>query len=335
MKKIFFKLRRILKKIDKVLILMHTDPDPDAIGSAYALLRFLLNKKKRVFVGVEQKNYNKFFSIIVPKDEFDKYFLDYKNVKAEDFDYVISVDSSSKNMLGDFANIFNKISNSISIDHHQTFEYFAKLNINLPNVSSTSEIIIDVLKVKNLDYNMASALYAGIIFDTGGLRFSFINHRLFKKLSLLFKKFDIDPEYYYYKIFEDETIERKKLIAMIIESIEMYANDEISVAYYPDSFNKNLKLTEDDKKGLSRISHSLRGVNFSIFVKEDGKDISLSFRSKIDFDVASLALKFNGGGHKKASAAKIYDCNIERFKKDYLPMIIREYEKWKELEKVC
>ena len=61
------------------------------------------------------------------------------------------------------------------------------------------------------------------------------------------------------------------------------------------------------------------GTKFGIFmVEEDPGILSVSLRSRDNFDVSRIAEKLGGGGHRAAAGAKVYDMNFEKAVKEVL-----------------
>lgn len=324
----YSKMRKKLNKADNILILMHSDPDIDALGAAYGLCKYLISKNKFVKIAIEE-NFSERYSFFLPKEEIKKRFVLKDELNEKDFKTLVCVDTSDPKLLGSFKYLLGKIKESYVIDHHNTFFAYAKYNLNDSSKSSTSEMIYDLLDGKVKDFESAEAIYAGIVFDTGNFRFSNTSPELFVKISKLLKKFTIDTEKIYFNIFENESIERKKLKALIVNTIETYENGEMVTSFLLQDFLGQLKLSRSDTEGMVKVGHSLKGCLFSVFVKEKERNISMSFRCRNDFDVSKLAARWGGGGHKKASGLKLKNCSLEEVKQEILPECVKEYNKWR------
>jgi phosphoesterase RecJ-like protein len=69
---------------------------------------------------------------------------------------------------------------------------------------------------------------------------------------------------------------------------------------------KNSGAVDGDNNGFVNIPLAARDVLASIYMREVGPNIyRVSLRSKGDIDVARVAEKFDGGGHKNAAGLQI------------------------------
>jgi len=187
-----------IAKQDKIAIFVHSNPDGDALGSAAGLKKIILakypDKKVTIFVNSipqalrylqEKENFQ-----IVDKD------ADIEHLKNENYGLAIAVDMSNKKQIElckkKLYKFFDSFENKIKIDHHpvetealklQSGETssktspdninFGKINLVCPNASSNTQIIMqfaDYLGV-NLDKEMASDFYLGLVTDTAGFRY--------------------------------------------------------------------------------------------------------------------------------------------------------------------
>ena len=123
----------------KICIAGHKAPDGDCIGSVMALYHFLkpFNKNVSVFIdGLIPYNYKVFVDEnIIAKD--------YNN---EEFDILFVLDCSDSKRLGKFEEALKNSKKTIVIDHHKTNEGFGDINIIDTEMSSTGELLYDILK---------------------------------------------------------------------------------------------------------------------------------------------------------------------------------------------
>ena len=67
---------------------------------------------------------------------------------------------------------------------------------------------------------------------------------------------------------------------------------------------KELKANNNHSEGVVNNFLMIPGVEVAVFLKEEAKEISANLRTKDKFDVSKVAVKFGGGGHKRASGFK-------------------------------
>ena len=149
-----------IKKYNKIIIHRHQRPDPDAIGSQVGLAEILKASFPYKQVSVVGKHIPG-FDWIGTMDEVDN--------SAFDDALVIVTDTANAPRIDDRR--FNNGDELIKIDHHPNDEPFGDLMWVEPAASSCSEMIYafyqHFAKELKMPKKAASALYAGIIGDTG------------------------------------------------------------------------------------------------------------------------------------------------------------------------
>ena len=127
-----------LKKYNSFAIVTHVNPDGDALGSSFALLRTLL------FMGKKAECY--FLTDIPDKYKFLASGIDYKTEMPSNFDFdcTVCVDCATSDRLGIYKNFLEKAF-SLNIDHHITNNKYADENLVI-KAASCGEIIFDMIK---------------------------------------------------------------------------------------------------------------------------------------------------------------------------------------------
>ena len=116
----------LFREKDDFLILCHTNPDEDTLGSAYALYLALAKLGKRASLLCDMP-ISRRSSSIVDQDVFVPFYADQFDVEAYQGHTVVSVDVASSNMLGLLKKHFEKRTD-LKIDHHAIGEDFATYN---------------------------------------------------------------------------------------------------------------------------------------------------------------------------------------------------------------
>lgn len=290
-------LNDIIKEINhanNIVISGHIDPDADSIGSslAMALLLSKIGKNPQVLIGDYKEKYH-----ILPGFNFV-----YKgNISDLNPDLFICVDCGDIKRLGQNLDLFLKTKNTIVIDHHISNNYFGKYNFIDATASSTCELIyILAEQMVELDENIATCIYAGILSDTGGFRYKSTSPYTLEIASKLLRC-NIPFTKIYDEIMYMRGLNEFKSYISIVNKFEVVT--DINIAYTSITLDEmnSFNITSKDLEGIGEFLMRIRGVEISIFAYEKSKGISkISLRSK-DKDVNKIASYFNGGGHKYAS----------------------------------
>ncbi len=290
-------LESIKNKIEasnSILIMTHTNPDGDAIGSSLGLLTALkkINKKATVFMPVP----NETFSYL---PGFSEIVLE--NIDPKDYDLCISLDASDLERLGAGREYFEAIEDTIVIDHHITNQSFGDINYLNAVASSTCENLMVVLAAMGIAVNkeMAECLYTGILTDTGAFRYN-IQSETFELVAMLLET-GLETNKIYRRLYDVTTLKRTKLLAKALDRLEVLEDGKISFTYILQSDLAELGAEESDSEGIVNYGRNIDGTEVSIFVKEQVGKFKVSMRANEYVDVSIIASKFAGGGHVRAA----------------------------------
>lgn len=144
-----------------------------------------------------------YFSKVFPDKETDVYFesipeqfgflesIQKRKTTCSDgkkYDLFVVVDSSDKERLGDAGVYFENAKRTICVDHHISNLNYADLNIVKANASSTAEVIYQLLEEENIDCEIATALYLGIIHDSGVFKYESTSRKTMEIAGVLIEK---------------------------------------------------------------------------------------------------------------------------------------------------
>jgi len=301
--------RKIYSQIsgaNNILLIIHPNPDADALGSLAALNYWLidLGKKPTKFC------LNQVVGNLAWIVNFEPLATDFEELVKNNYDLVIVLDSGDLKYAGvdKFFSQFSPKPLIINIDHHLTNQYFGDINLVNLSAASTTEIIYQffkLLKVK-ISPKIASALLAGIIGDT----YNFTNpNTSFQSLEtaahLLVAGARIDR--INDSIFKNKTLETLKIWGEILIRLSYNADlGVVSTIVTESDLKENLSPSEVTE-GIANFLNNLTGVKASLILQQEaGRIIKGSFRTGDDLiDVSELAKILGGGGHRKAAGFRV------------------------------
>ena len=316
--------KRIISTQKKIVIIPHRNPDGDALGSALALKHFLDAKKHKVSV-VSPNDYPTFLKWLPGESDIIKFSKtpSIARDKINKAELIFGLDFNSLSRIQDLSEIVKKTKvDKIMIDHHESPEFFANLNYSDPSMSSTCEMVYNIINAsdsKLLDKKIACCLYTGIMTDTGSFRYpstTSVTHKVVSHLINL----GANGSSIHQKIFDSSSLSRLKLLGISLSNLIKIPN--LPVVYITLS-KEELVLCDfkkGDTEGFVNYGLSLKGVNFSCMMIENEKEgkIKMSFRSQGSFSVDNFARNyFNGGGHLNAAGGvsmESLDRTISHFK---------------------
>lgn len=317
---------RILNYIDEhddFIVTSHVNPDGDNIGSSLGMYYFVKKLGKKV--------------AYVLNDEYPNnlmYLYD-ENIKkiSSDIDergqIVIALDSGDYSRICIDEDILVSSKEIICIDHHSSNQGYGNLQYIDSKASSTCELVYNVIKryeeiksQKYIDATIATALYTGLVTDTGNFQYSNTESSSFLMASdLIYRganKMDVVTN-----IYQSNTLKYYKILGEALNNLEVI-DEKIAVMTVSKDMMERNNIDYSDIDSITPYSRDIEGVELGIFIKEkEIGEIKVSLRSKTSFDCTVLAKKFNGGGHMRASGCTILNSNVVDARK----MLIEEAKK--------
>lgn len=294
------KIEELAKDAGSIGICGHIRPDGDCVGSSMALYLYLkkIYPEKTIQVFLEKPSF--VFRCI---KDFDEIRWDFKT-EIEQFDLFIALDTV-KERTGEAEALFDNAVKTVNIDHHISNAGTAQLNIIDPEASSTSEMVYEVLEEKNIDCEIAKALYIGIAHDTGVFRYSNTAPKTLQIVSKLIG-YGFDFSAMIENTFYEKTYRQNLLLGRaLIESI-VILNGKCIVSGIEQ---RTLDFYQADSKDLEGIVSQLNqtaDVECAVFFYQTGVlQYKVSLRSKGKVNVSDIAVFFGGGGHVRAAGCTI------------------------------
>ncbi|MCL2617612.1 MAG: DHH family phosphoesterase [Defluviitaleaceae bacterium] len=297
-------LRKAINEASTIAIAGHTRPDGDAIGACLALAAALCRLGKDVKVLLE--DYDRRYGII-PGRQF-VYRGDYGLLAPDLF---IALDCSTPDRLGKALEVMGRAKNTAMLDHHQGNTIRADYWIADPAAPATALMVYNFISTMvEVDAEMGAAIYAGLVYDTGGFRHSSTTPEVLDTAAALMR-LGIDFSRIYRVLMVEKPREKTPLLARALSRIT-YAEPDIAHTYI-DLADK-AELGGDYPDSVADYLVNIRGVNTAVYAvqKEDATEFSLRSRC---VNVGEIASSLGGGGHKAAAGFRTPDAPAEAIAK--------------------
>ena len=308
----FAQLHSIFTRYNSFVITSHVNPDADAIGSEVALASYLKNKGKNVLIinQSETPDHLLFLTSVFPVKTYSS-DLDRHILNAECF---CVIDTNSPKRFSAMAETVAKsTAYKVCIDHHLEQEAFADLYVVDTDVPAASELLYRIIVSDDPDAitrPIADALYAGIMTDTGSFKFPKTDDETHTITADLLRR-GVDPYAIYQEIYESGQINKLHLLGKALERIEVHHDGRIATMSLPKSVLIETKTAESDVDNLTQYVLSIKGVVVGLVFIEQADGVKISFRSKGDIAINTVAKQFGGGGHKNASGARLKHITLQ------------------------
>lgn len=299
MQELFIKAGQLFRKAERVLCVAHRKPDGDSLGASLALYHALTGMGKKVDLACVDTPVP-MFSFLHGINKF------IKDIRPEDYDLLIVSDAGASYMTKYHEihpNIFNGDIPVINIDHHPSNDNFGTLNLVDVNSASTTLLLFKMFKFLDIKItgDMATALLCGIYNDTGALMHGNTNLEVFEITGKLVEMGG-NIQAVTKNLFKTTPISKMKVWGRAMERTTVNEQGVVVTVLTKADFDE-LNANSEDLAGLVDYINSVPGSKFTVLLNEDEKgNVKGSFRTRRDdVDLAELAGKFGGGGHKKAA----------------------------------
>lgn len=292
-----------LLSLKNPVIMMHTHPDGDTVGSAAALIKILARLGIKAEYASPDKLPDRLAFLLAGENEA-------KNLDGRE---LVAIDVASQTQLGSLKEYAEKV--LFTIDHHKINSPFSD-NFTLPDISSAGETLLTVLEELiamgkcQLDSEIAYPLYAAISSDTGGFVFSSASPKTYRRAALLMET-GIDFSEINHKLFFSKSKEQIKAEGFVSSKLSTELGGRIAYATLSKAERDRLGLLGEHFETAIDVVRSVIFAEVAVFVKEnDDGSFKASLRST-GADVASIAKSFGGGGHVRAAGCSVSAKSVE------------------------
>jgi phosphoesterase RecJ-like protein len=309
----------LLDDAKQITIVMHVNPDGDAMGSCLAMYHALLQLyPEKEMVLVSPNHYPSFLRWINGADKV-LIFKDKRKIVREKIaasDLIICMDFNSLSRLEDLEGpLRNSSAPKVLIDHHiqPNREEFAVVFSDV-TASSTSEVVYRLLQLimpATLSVSAAEAILTGIMTDTNNFRDNASSPETFEVVANLLR-LGVDKDKVTEAVYNNFSPSRMNLLGYALEN--MVVLPEYGAAYMTLSLAElsRFNFQPGDTESFVNYPLNIAKIKLSAYMSEqqDGS-IRLSFRSRGDFSVNDFAREhFNGGGHRNAAGGRL-TCSLK------------------------
>lgn len=311
-----------IRDASHVVLVTHIHPDGDALGSMFGLADILKSQGKKVFCYLEEE-VSHLYDFLPNCGRIETELSALQSFAAEEGNkkmVAVALDCGDCDRLGTAKEELLKISPFIVIDHHYGHKSFGDHLWLDAKCSSTGEMVYELALALGAEVSAKAAfsLYVAISTDTGFFRYENTSPRTFRIAADLVE-IGVDPATVAGKIYDNFSIERLRLMEMVLGSLELHEGGQIGmIRVTADMFDRSGAASEDIE-GFVNYPRALRSVRVAVFLKESKKGmVSVSLRAKGGCDVAAVAADFGGGGHRNAAGFRIVDTTVEEVRKKVL-----------------
>jgi phosphoesterase RecJ-like protein len=288
-----------LAAAQRIVAIGHVNPDGDALGSALGLAIAARAAGKEAWV-----TFGEPFTL---SDQFR--FLDLDLVVApgdvpDGIDVVVACDTANPERLGTALTIAERAGILIVIDHHASNGGFGDVLVVDPSAAATAQLAYYLIAEQlgwPLSEAAATALYTGLVTDTGRFQYSATTPEVHRVASALLHA-GVDPDDVGRHIYGESPFGYLRVAGAVLQRSQLDSESRLvwSVVYQRDLDDAGIGY--DDADGLIDLVRLASEAEVACLLKESGPGIMKgSLRSRGVVDVNAVAASFGGGGHHNAA----------------------------------
>ncbi|MFV1971135.1 MAG: bifunctional oligoribonuclease/PAP phosphatase NrnA [Acidimicrobiia bacterium] len=289
---------RLLGSANSIGVVGHVGPDGDALGSMIGLARSARLAGKQAVASFDEP-------FVVPEEMS---FLDTSLLVAPsdfplDLDIAVVVDTSVRSRVGALAGAIEKADHLVVIDHHISDGSWGDVVAIDAAYAATTEMVYELLNLLTwpIDKEVATALYTGLVTDTGRFQYSSTSSRTHTIASDLLAR-GVETDVIGQKLFEEASFGYYEVVSRVLGRAILEADLGFvwSIMELADLDAAGLEYHETD--GLIDLVRMARGTEVACLLKRKQEGVVKgSLRSRGRVDVAAIARSFDGGGHHNAA----------------------------------
>jgi bifunctional oligoribonuclease and PAP phosphatase NrnA len=287
---------------DRFLLTAHEGPDGDALGSLLGMHHLLtqLGKDSVMFLAAKEFPLPIEYRFLPLEEVFHEPPADMQDRTVVFLDCG-NIDRMPVDFLADGENL------RLNIDHHHDNTLFGDVNLVDVEASSTAEIVYElaILLGAEITPEIASALYVGMVTDTGKFMYENTNARTHRIAAELIEAGVVVDEIYR-RLYEHVPVEKLSLLSRALEGIERHCDGTLVLSYITASDYVATGSGEEMTEGIIDHLRSIEGAKVAALVRDLGdrgraaRKVSLRSSSG-GVDVSAIARRHGGGGHKRAA----------------------------------
>ncbi len=302
--------RRVLQAVQAkqaFLLTAHVNADADAIGSEIALARGLrwLGKRAEILNHDPLPRVLRFLDFPPRNGLFQRSWRRARpDVRA--YEVLVVMDCGDLERTGLFSRGYAPPL-IINIDHHATNRQFGDINWVSAEAAATAEMIHALLKALRVPITpeIATALYTALVAETGSFRYSNTTPRIFR-LAAELAGHGAEPWRVAQSLYEENSPARLRLLSALLRRMARTPDGTVAWVTLTRALLRQTGATQEDAEEFVNFPRSLEGAEAAVLIREVApRSYKMSLRSKGRVDVAAVAERFGGGGHRAAAGCRL------------------------------
>ena len=294
-------LETVLEGVKSAAIAGHIRPDGDCVGSCLATYNYIKDNFPEIDVDLYLEPIPNLFKFLKSSEAIQN-----TCEKEKIYDLFIAQDCGDIQRLGQAGRYFKTAKKTFCVDHHKSNLSFADINYIVPEASSTSELVYDLLDENRMTREIAECIYVGIIHDTGVFQYSCTSS---KTMQIAGRLMDMGIDYptIVNDTFFVKTFEQNRVFGHALLKAQRFLDDRCIYSCITREEMEQYQVLPKHLEGIVSQLRSTKGIEVAVFLYQNEDDnYKVSMRSGKSVDVSEIAVKYGGGGHARAAGVTMH-----------------------------
>ena len=293
----FDPILQAISEFQTIIIHRHSRPDGDALGSQIGLKHLILENfpGKTVYCVGDEAGFYSFMADTIMDEIPDG---------AWEGALALVLDCGGEHLVSD--DRWKLAAKTARMDHHLYTGCFTDVEAIDSSYESCCGLICRMAKEAGWKKNSlaAQSLYTGMVTDSGRFRYDSTSAQTFALASWLMEE-KIDTEKLYKDLYADD-FENKKRKAQFLLKVQFTPNRVAWIYTTAQELAEMEMSTFSVSRGMVNTMADIRGTDIWVNFTEADGGVLCELRSSGP-NINPIAVKYGGGGHAKASGAKVPD----------------------------
>jgi len=300
----------VLRGCERVIVVTHVRPDGDAIGSQLALGLFLRQLGKEVLM-INAHSVPKNLEWMEGTEDVQVFESSLDQLRAlKEADAIVIVDLNSGHRLGTLEKtVRDSPAKKLLIDHHRLPEDWFDAMFIREEEAATAVLVYELIKAWGEDLLkgwIATALYVGILTDTGSFRFPTVTPELHRIVADLLERGVLSPQEVYGAVYDSRSPSWPRLLGRVMNTIGFACDGRLAYIMITAHTLRMLQARSEETEGFVNFAMAVESVEVGIvFLEVSNKGTKVGWRSKGKLAIDGWARSLGGGGHRNAAGVFI------------------------------
>jgi phosphoesterase RecJ-like protein len=299
---------KLIVSARRTLMLTHTKPDGDGLGSLAALQEALTALGQQVRIILPSEPAAK-YAFLAGSEKFEVLGRDVQAAQLpRDWDLLLVVDTCTWDQLEGLRGLIEDYCDRVLVvDHHMTRDDLRHQELVDVDAAAAGEIVARLMErhAVAVTPTIAESLFVALVSDTGWFRFPSVTPAVLHLGARLVEQ-GARPSVVYERLYQSEPLAKMNLLREALSTLAVSPEGDVAWFWLTrDMFARSGAKLSDTENIIDECQKVVGVLVGLLFTEIDDGSVRVSLRSKRDVDMAAVSAGFGGGGHARAAGCHL------------------------------